>query len=134
MSGDIVMYSFSSEVEGLIKINNEWSGLLYRKDMKGCDYTSSLEGITDEEIMESIGKKYPADVFEKYWNNHRASHYESGRSKCARSRTYINFYVINVKDVPEGKYIQVFGEIENFEPKRHCYLNIGKYNIVIPGK
>ena len=102
-------------------IVDHWEGEV---DFKGFSVP-----ISEAKILRMVGKKYPASVFDKYWNEHRNSHYESGRNKCGAGATerWIKFEIMDVS----GNSIKLLGMIYNFPGRRGqmCYVPIKKYTI-----
>ena len=118
---------FSSQLN-LVPVNEGWGGFLERKDFQ--------VPFSDEYIMKKLGEKYPPSVFNEKWSKHRDGHYESGKSKCARSKPYLEFEIIKVEgkyedDTLAAIYIQVKGLVICFEPKRSCWAGMGKFNILL---
>ena len=78
-------------------------------------------------IVIALSKKYEIEMYNKYWDNHRGGHYESGKNKCARTNPYIEFTKIK----SEGSYYQFKILIRAEDHKRRCWVAGGKVNITL---
>ena len=88
----------------------------------------------EKELMKKIGQKYEPEMFDKYWNHHYDTHYESGKNKCARFAPYVKFYVMEEIPCTDPKNVdlKIRGVIWNTERRRTCFVSMGKITITVP--
>lgn len=88
------------------------------------DFNGFNPKFDEEDILRMVGEKYPASVFDKYWEEHSRSHYESGRHKCGNGSRWIRFEIIGVTN----NSIKLLGMIYN-SARQTCHVPIKKYTI-----